>query len=91
MCERGILLVGRLGVAYIEDITWPRGDANFKLTRERYFQHEILMKFLHKTKFFFIHFRNSKIVPLKWSPIANACHKNVMILGYKVIKERERQ
>ena len=28
------------------------------------------MKFLHKTQLFFIHFRNSKIVQLKWSPIA---------------------
>ena len=30
----------------------------------------ILMKFLHKTQLFLIHFRNSKIVQLKWSPIA---------------------
>ena len=29
----------------------------------------ILMKFLDKTQLFFIHFRNSKIVQLKWSPI----------------------
>ena len=30
------------------------------------------MKFLHKTQLFFfiIHFRNSKIVQLKWSPIS---------------------
>ena len=27
-------------------------------------------EFLHKTQLFFIHFRNSKIVQLKWSPIA---------------------
>ena len=31
---------------------------------------KILMKFLHKRQLFFIHFRNSKIVQLKWSPIA---------------------
>ena len=28
---------------------------------------------VHKTQLFFIHFRNSKIVQLKWSPIAKIC------------------
>ena len=32
--------------------------------------------------------KNRKIVQLKWSPSQNACHKNVLKLGYKVIKEK---
>ena len=44
------------------------------------------MKFLHKTQLFFIHVRNSKIVQLKWSPIAKClsqkCYET-RVLSYK--------
>ena len=47
------------------------------------------MKFLHKTQLFFIFiFETAKKCNYSGHRSQNACHKNVMKLGYKVIKEK---
>ena len=78
---------------YIEDISWPRGDTSERAAMKCSVYHIDTDEIPTKNTTFLNSFskqQNSAIKVVTYRNL-NACHKYVMKLGYKLIKEKERQ